>query len=290
MMKLRFGWLAVGVIFAIGCGATRKQGYLVEAGPGQETVDAEKVAKAEELWSQRGDVAKLREALQAYEELAKLQPSNRDVLARLARGYYLLANGYLTQEEEILAAYHTGASWGERILGLCPQFKERIAAGDDDNELLSLTSKDDVPGIYWAYANLGKWSSIKGFTTKVKNKSKLKAFIDRVAELSPDYYHGAGDRGLGAFYAIAPSLFGGDLDKSKEHFEKSLTIAPDYLGTKVLMAEHYAVKMQDRQLFEKLLNEVIGADTAVLSDIVPMQNIEQRKAKKLLVQAEDLFE
>ncbi len=282
-------YLSLGV-FLLGCGASRDQAYTAKAEPSAATVDEALLTQAEELWGQREDVAKLKEALATYEQVAAQQPDNRDVLTRLARGNYLLAYGYLTNEEEVLAAYDKGASWGERILGLRPEFRDRIAAGEQDYEILDITQKEDAPGIYWAYSNLGKWSVAKGFTTVVKNKSKLKAFIDKVVLLDPEYYHAAADRGLGAYYAKAPSFAGGDLNKAKEHFDKSLELAPGYFGTKVLIAEYYAVKMQDRELFEKLLNEVINGDANAMPDVVPIQKVDQRRAKELLAKAVDLFE
>jgi tetratricopeptide (TPR) repeat protein len=272
------------------CGASRHQAYLDEAKAAATDPQVEKEKQAAEAWEQRTDPEMLKKSLALYEEVATAAPGNRAVLVRLSRGYYLLATGYLKDEEAQLAAWDKGAGWGERVLGLNPEFRKRIAAGDDDYEALDTASREDAAGVYWAYANLGKWSVTKGFTTVLKNKSKLKAFIDRVAELDPKYYYGAGDRGLGAFYAKAPSFAGGDTDKAREHFERSLKIEPSYFGTKTLMAQYLAVKTQDRELFEKVLKEVIAGDINVIPEIMPMQKIEQERAKELLGQAEDLFE
>ncbi|MCP4602674.1 MAG: hypothetical protein GY847_19525 [Proteobacteria bacterium] len=294
-MTLRNVFLVTtALLIGVGCGATRQTSYQSETTAAKETKETtaedEKMAQADELWAKRDDPKTLRELLTIYEEILEADPSNRQVLERLSRGYYIMAYGYLTDNEEILAAYDKGASFGERILGLNSEFRDRVANGEDDYKILGITTKEDVPGIYWAYVNLGKWSVLKGFTTVLKNKSKLKAFIDRVAQLDPDYYYSAADRGLGAFYAKAPSFAGGDLDKSKTHFDSSLNAAPDYFSTKIAMAEYYAVKSQDRELFEKLLDEVINGDPNAVPDAIPIQKIEQQKAKALLARTEDLFE
>ena len=281
------------VLTGAGCGASRQQSYLIDSATSHgaaTSTTTDPAAEAESLWAQREDPAMLKAALAEFEKVANAHPERRDVLSRLSRGYYLLAYGHLTEDAEILAAHDAGASWGERILGLRKEFRDRIAAGEDDDDALVATKVEDVPGIYWAYANLGKWSVRKGFTTVLKNKSKLKAFIDRVTELDEKFYYGAGHRGLGAFYAKAPSFAGGDLEKAKAHFEKALAVAPGYFSTKVLMAEYYATKEQDRELFEKLLNQVIAGDPNAIAGVVPIQKIEQDKAKALLAQAEDLFE
>jgi len=248
------------------------------------------IQEAAALWDKRGDQAELGKALTAYEKIATARPGNRVALERLARGYYLMAIGTLKVKKEVLAAHDKGARWGERIMGLRPEFRQKIENGVKDYKALDLAQKEDVAGIYWSYANLGKWSVLQGFTTILANKSKLKAFVSRVAELDDKFYHGAGHRGLGAFYAKAPSFAGGDLNKAKTHFEKSLAIAPHYFGTKVLMAQYYAVKKQNKALFKRLLEEVLAGDPKVLPDVIPMQQIEQRQAKELLGKMEDLFE
>ncbi len=281
--------LIATALLAAGCGAKRSTAYLTDAAAGGgETATLEEQALA--AWDAREDTAKLQEALGLYEQLVEQDPTDRTSMEMLSRGYYLLAVGHLEEGEEKLAAYDAGASWGERILGLSDGFRACVEGGAKDYECLEHASKLDVPGIYWAYANQGKWAVAMGFATVLKHKSKLHAFISRVAELDADYYYGAADRGLGAYYAKAPSFAGGDLDLALEHFEKSLAVAPDYVGTKVLMAEYWAVKTQDKDAFERLLNEAAAVDTTVYPDIVPIQKLEQNNAKKLLDIGDDLFE
>jgi hypothetical protein len=281
--------LIATALLAAGCGAKRSTAYLTEAAAGGgETATLEEQALA--AWDAREDTAHLREALGLYEQLVEQDPTDRSSMEMLSRGYYLLAVGHLDDEDEKLAAYDSGASWGERILGLSEDFRACVAGGAKDYECLEHATKIDVPGIYWAYANQGKWAVGMGFATVLKHKSKLHAFISRVAELDPEYYYGAAGRGLGAYYAKAPSFAGGDLDVAKGHFDTSLELAPDYVGTKVVMAEYWAVKSQDREAFERLLNEALAVDVTVYPDIVPIQKLEQANARKLLDQADDLFE
>ena len=293
------GLIIVGL--CVGCGASRQSAYLETgdavkkeaakpAPAGAEDPVAKAWTEAEAAWAKRDNADSLKAALKQYEVVVKLKADHRDALARLARGYYLLGYGYAKTDAEILAAYDAGARWGERMMGLNPEFRKRIAAEVNDDEALAVCTKEDVRGIYWAYGNLGKWSVKKGFTTVLANKSKLKAFIDRVASLDDKYYYGAAHRGLLAFYAKAPSFAGGDLNKAKLHYDKAIAIAPNYFGTKVILAQYYATKKQDKALFKKVLEEVIAGDVKVLPEVIPMQKIEQRHAKELLGQIDDLFD
>jgi predicted anti-sigma-YlaC factor YlaD len=112
--------------------------------------------------------------------------------------------------------------------------------------------------------------------------------MTRVLELDPNFYHGGPHRYFGAFYAVAPDFAGGDLAKSREHYDKSLEIAPYFLGTKILMAENLATKLDDEQMFDKLLEEVLAADlSTVPPEILPEMTAEQEKARELQKKKED---
>ncbi len=271
----------------IGCGG-RKTTY-TQADAQALTAEQQLLADAEAAWEQRGDKAQLEAALAKWEAYLAHDPNNSHVLGMLARGCYLLGNGHSTDEAASLAAYDRGASFGERGMAANDAFRKCVAGGAKDYKCLEHLTADDMLPTYWVYANVGKWSATKGFTYIVKNKSKLKAIADWVHATDPHYFYGAGDRLLGTYYAKAPAAFGGDMTKSKKHFDQSLAIEPKYLGTKVLMAQYYATKQQDQELFRQLLEEVIAADPNVIPAITPEQTLDQANAQRLLDKIDDLF-
>jgi tetratricopeptide (TPR) repeat protein len=288
--------LTLGVMFVLllslgllsGCGGRSTQ-YAKSSGDQAVTPEQQLLLDAEAAWAQRGEKAQLDVALSKWEEYITLDPNNREVYVMLARGYYLLGNGHMTDEAEMLAAFDKGAAFGERGLSTNDGFFACVEGGAKDYKCLEHLTIEDAPTAYWTYATVGKWSATKGFTSIVKNKSKLKALADWVQATDPNFYYGAGDRILATYYAKAPAAFGGDLDLAKTHFEQSLAIEPNYLGTKVLMAQYYATKMQDKDLFRQLCEEVIAADPASLPDLIPEQKLEQGNAQRLLDEIDDLF-
>ncbi len=276
---------AIGLI--AGCGG-RKTTY-VKSDAAAVTPEQQLLIDAEAAWAGRDDPAQIEAAIAKWQAYVEFDPNNADVLGMLARSHYMLA-AHQTDEEQILATYDAGASYGERGMAANDAFTACMDGGKvKDYKCLESLGADDMPATYWVYANLGKWSATKGFTYIVKNKSKLKAIADWIQATDPNFLYGAGDRLLGTYYAKAPAAFGGDMELSLVHFEASLAIAPDYLGTKVLQAQYYATKNQDRELFQRLLDEVIAADPEVIPEIAPELRLEQVKAQKLLDQIDDLF-
>jgi tetratricopeptide (TPR) repeat protein len=276
----------LGLIAA--CGGNRSTTYVVTDATAV-TPEQQLLIDAEAAWALRDDRAQLETAIAKWEAYLELDPNNGDVLGMTARACYLLANGHLTDEEQMLAWFDKGASYGERGMASNDAFKACVDGGTKDYKCLEHLGTADLLSSYWVYANLGKWSATMGFTYIVKNKSKLKALADWVQATDPNFFYGAGDRLLGTYYAKAPAAFGGDMGLSMQHFEASLAIAPDYLGTKVLMAQYYATKAQDQEMFERLCNEVLAADPESIPEIAPEQRLEQGNAQRLLDQVGDLF-
>jgi len=275
-----------------GCGAKRESGY---AGP--DTTKAVDKAKVNELiktadafYEKRAEARSMKEAIKNYEKAIELDPANREVLQKLTLACYWYANGHLTEKEAQLEYFDKGAKYGEMGMALNSAFKARVAAGEKDYECLDALGKEDLPSVYWVFANLGRWSNLQGFTTILKNKNKLKAIADWVTYTDENYYYGAGHRVLGTFYAKAPSFAGGDLEKAKTHFEKSLKIAPKWIGTKVLMAEFYAYKKQDKELFVQLLTDAVNTDVNSIPGSEFEMSVDHKAAKALLAKANDMFE
>ncbi|MAY80920.1 MAG: hypothetical protein CL930_09080 [Deltaproteobacteria bacterium] len=241
------------------------------------------------LWAERDDAAQMKSALDKFEASYRSDPTNREAAVMLTRGYYWYGDVKVSTEEEKLATWDNAVQWGGRCLAVNSEFAELLTKKEKEVDAIRVMTKDDAGCLYFYASALGKWAKLQGFGTLLKHKDTVKAFIAKVDELDHTYFHAGPDRYWGAYYAIAPSFAGGDLPTSKKHFEQSLADQPDYLGTKVLMAANYAVKMQDPALFEKLLNEVIAADADAIPEAGPENRAEQVKAKDLLSKKSDFF-
>lgn len=286
--------LAVLLLAACSAGrtATWKQSAADSDGSTLDSaVAAEALEKGDQHWENRGDVESLKEALQAWEVALEASPEDVDLLVKLARGYYLLADGHLRHDQEAyLANFEKGVDFAERALtSSSPEFKARVAKNERVLDAVESVGSEGVPGLYWYATNLGKWAKAKGFTTTLANKDTIKAVMERCLELDPEFFHAGPPRYFGAYYAVAPSFAGGDLNKSEEFFKQSVTLSPDYIATKVLWAENLAVKRQDKELFVSLLQEVLNTPDDVIPGLEPETQIEKIKAQELLDQADSFF-
>ncbi len=259
------------------------------AGDAAGTSDA--VAQGDAQWGERTEADKIKSAIAAWEKAAEADPGNAELLVKLTRAHYFLADGYLRDsEKEYLTTMDKGVKWGEKaMVAASPEFAKAMQDGAKFPDAVKQVGKGGVPAMYWYASSLGKWAKKKGFAVLLGQKDNVKATMDRCLELDPTFYYGGPHRYFGAFYAIAPAFAGGDLEKSKVHFKKSLEISPDFIGTKVLWAAELAVKQQDEETFDKLIEEIMAAPEDGIPEITAEMRVEKQKAAELKANRDELF-
>ncbi len=283
-----------GVTVLPGCGTKRQTGICGDLAVASESGDADAlVAAGDAAWELRRERAKLDEAIAAWSKALRIDPKRTDVRVKLSRARYLLADGYLRAEDdkeaEMLASFDQGIKDAEvAIAQLSTGYREEVCAQKPFAEAITKTDKGAVGAMYWYASNLGKWGLAKGIFTILKYKDNIKAMMEHILKLDPTYFYHAPDRYFGTFYTKVP-FPSGDMEKSKLHFERSIAGSPQYLATKVLMAETYCTKVKDRKLFKQLLDDVVNFDLNQAPEIAAENSIEQRKAKDLLDDIDTYF-
>ena len=281
--------LALSAVLLTSCAkhsATYEQGAASGTAEQSATLYQEGLA----LWEGRDDADKLKAALGKFEAAYNADPTNREAATLLTRGWYFWGDVKTDVAEEKLAAWDTAVQWGGRCMAVNSEFTSLLSKGDEtERTAIRVMTIDDAGCLYWAASALGKWAKLKGFATLIKHKDTVKGYIAKVEELDENYFYAGPDRYFGVVYAVAPGFAGGDIAKAEVRLDESISIEPNYLGTKVLKAMYYATKQQDQALFDKLLDEVIAADPNAIPELGPENRAEQVKAKNLKAQKSDFF-
>ena len=230
----------------------------------------------------------------ALEKRIADNPSDGVALEWLSRGYYLLTDGHMRQEEaereDMLASYKKGFDYAmDGMKSISPKFKECLDLQDPVEDCVDHLPMEAAGPIYWYAVNLGKYAALDSFPTLLFYKAQIFFLMQRLLTLDEFYYFGAAHRYFGAYYSKAPAWAGGDMGKSKYHFEKALEIAPNYFSTSVLQADMYTRKTEDPDHFRRLLEFVINTDKDILPGLGPEQRFEQIKAENLLEEIDDIF-
>lgn len=244
--------------------------------------------EVEPLWRERDNPEKAQQVLAIVEKDLQANPHQPEKVVRYARLYYLLGE-QSEDKTQRLERYDKAfkACRGELVhqLGL----SEKAS----DEEIVRRVGKEQMPLLYWAAAAIARWAKHAPFRQKVQARATIRLYWDKVMELDPTYFYGGAYRFFGGYYALVPAITGEqDVNKSREMFEKAVSVAPQYLESKVLYAEAYAAhpKVQDRALFRQLLNEVLQAPVGDDPECAAENRLAKKKAQALLAQENEIFE
>ena len=113
--------------------------------------------------------------------------------------------------------------------------------------------------------------------------------LQRVQELDPVYKEGNIEHFLAVLNTIRPPALGGDFESGKEHYERAMAASGGRdLSIKVDYARYYARTLYDRELHDRLLEEVLAADP-IQPGFTLFNTLAQQDAEELLASADDYF-
>jgi hypothetical protein len=270
---------------------------------------------AADSFAAENDVQFAREAapgqLKTVEGFLQSAPNNENLLAVLAQGYIEYAFGFLEDDLEALpddgkhAAERDQVAWRAtnlydrsldyslRLLALedktfPEQFKKDVASSEAAAKKLD---KDDAPSLLFAGLALASAINLnRQDLARVVDLPKAIALIKRSHDLAPKFYNAGAAMTLGVIYCSQGKAIGGDPDLGKKFFEEALSATGGkYLMIKVMYARFYGVIVQDKDLYVKMLKEVIAAP----NDLYPQQRLAnalaKRRAERYLKKIEEFF-
>lgn len=148
----------------------------------------------------------------------------------------------------------------------------------------------DVPDLFTVGSAWSAWiQTHRDDWNAVAEIPRVKAIMERVVQLDESYRDGAAYLYLGVLETLLPSALGGQPDMGRKNFERAIEISKDKnLMVKVLYARNYARLVFDKELYERLLNEVLKADPNVPGYTLS-NTLAQQQARELLKSGEDYF-
>jgi len=158
-------------------------------------------------------------------------------------------------------------------------------------DMLADLKKRDTARLFWAGNGWATWISFQGGSpTALADLARVEQIMLRVIQLDETFYHGGAHLFLGAYYGSKPVMLGGKPEESRRHFEKALVISNrEYLPALVAYARIYAKMTYNRELYIKLLREVVDFPLEKRPDIALANQAAKRMAEQLLLQTDRYF-
>jgi len=233
--------------------------------------------------------------LQYIEPRIPLLPDDLTFVFRVSGAYYGYAFSCMedTDKKEASLLYLKGRDlsldelkryriFTQALNDTVQNFREALPKGLD---------KRDLQAIYWTAVNWAGWINLNLEKPEaIADIPKVEAMLEFLNTLDESYNNGTVHAVLGTLYANRPKAEGGDPEKAKEQFDKAFTYSGNSLFTiHVMYAKFYACRIQDRELFKKTLEQVIGTPANTYADKTFVNEVARRKAKVLLEHIDTYF-
>lgn len=139
-----------------------------------------------------------------------------------------------------------------------------------------------VSSLAWIRAHSDDWNALAELP-------QMQALLERYLEIGDESNAGAVYTYLGILATLRPPSLGGEPEQGRQWFEKAIEVTGGRdLNAKVEYARGYARLLYERELHDRLLNEVVAADPEepgyTLTNVLA-----QRDARQMLATADDYF-
>jgi len=244
-------------------------------------------------------------SLKLMESVLAETPEHRGLLSALCRGFALYAKAFVEVEADRVEdrsfrrsveikrrarnLYLRARDYGLRGLEVAhPGFAGAVRAS---TQAASVLGPEDVELAYWTGVT---WCAAAALSKDdpglVSELPQGEALVRRAFALEPDYDQGAIHQFLITFEGGRPASMGGSLEKARAHFRRAVELTGGQSAAPyVALAEAVCVQLQDRREFESMLKQALAIDPAARPAWRLANLIFQRRARRLLEQADDLF-
>ena len=217
--------LAVAIVTLLGGASCRKQvaetARVIDVGDAEGA--AEKVAEADKLYVQRGDLAKLRQAVALVRQAQVADYGSYEAAWKLAEFDYYLGE-HTTDERERDDAFREGIEAGKTAVRL----------------------QDGKPeGHFWLGANYGG-SAEYSTLASLASVEDIRRGMETVLKLDEGFQGGSAYMVLGQLYLQAPRILGGNHQKALEYLEKGLRFGNNNALLRLHLAEAYHAVNRDQ--------------------------------------------
>ncbi|MBC8177715.1 MAG: hypothetical protein ISR61_04015 [Desulfobacteraceae bacterium] len=225
--------------------------------------------------------------LKLMEGLLKNAPKNKQILTALCMGFTGYAMLFVEEEDPERASrlYLRARRYGLKAMGMENPNHQVILAR------LSAMDRDQIEPLFWVTMSWNGWINLNlDKPAALGDLSTAQECLKRVMEINPEYFYGSPYIINGSMLAAMPKILGGDAAKAKEFFTKALAASNGkFFLAQYYYAKYYAVRVQNKELFLNLIDEVEKAPADQLKEACLINSAIKEKMRSLKEMADELF-
>ena len=224
--------------------------------------------------------------------MIKGDPDNPDLLESGAKLYGAYASGFTDSNESKVALSNRAFSYASQAMcirnaGFCDV--KSISYFEYEKRLNTVGSSQVKPLFIFVSSWAGVIEANSSDWNAVAELPKVKAGILRVIDIDETVNNGNAHLYMAVMESLLPPTLGGKPELAKKHFDRAIEISNgENQMARVLYAEKYARMLFDRELHDKLLKQVVEADSGAQEQIL-INTLAKQRAAELLRSADDYF-
>ena len=225
--------------------------------------------------------------LKLLEGILKSAPEDKQLLSALCMGFTGYAMLFVEGQDGQRASdfYLRARAYGLRALGVKDSEPENVSA-----RLKSIVSGDMEP-LFWVTMAWNLWINLNLDKPAAMGQMRTaEECLAKVMELDPEYFHGSPYILIGSILAARPQMLGGDPVKAKEYFTKAISLSHGrFFLAQYNYAKYYAVRVQDKDLFLSLIEEVEKTPADLMKETCLINSAMKRKMQTLKGEVDEFF-
>jgi tetratricopeptide (TPR) repeat protein len=213
--------------------------------------------QGDDLYAQRGDLAKAKEALAKYQAALAAGDDAYGVNWRLSRVEYWIGD-HTADKTVKKQIFQQGIEHAKKAIELGP---------------------NKVEGHFWLGVCYGVYGEAKGVLKSLALVKPIKEAMRRVLEIDPAYDKGGADRVLGRVYHEVPGIAGGSEKKSLEHLLKAVEYGPR-VGLNLLYLADTYISLGQIEKARETLEYILTMEPE--PELIPETTEEREQARQRL--------
>lgn len=242
------------------------------------------------------DPETIRAAAPAYlvmlDSLVQNDPEDTDTLLAASRLYGSYSSAFVRDEKRARLLADKSLDYARKALclELTPVCTDLDAPLEQFNNTLAGVTVQEQPLLYGFASAWANWVRMHSDDwNAVAQVPRLVAMFDASVQLNENYDDGNAHLYLGVLHSQLPAHLGGKPELARAHFERAQAISHGHnLMVNVLFAEHYARLLFNRELHDKLLQEVLASDEDQ-AGLALSNALARQRAAELLADADEFF-
>ncbi len=238
----------------------------------------------------------VREGMPAFmlllDSMVRSSPEDPAALGSAARLYAVYGTAFVDDPDRARTLTSRARNYGQRAL--CAQQQRacnlEALSFDDFSAVIGQLERRDADALY-SYS-VGYLSYIRAHSADfgaLTGLPKVELALERLLAVGAAGNAGSVNMYLGILNTLRPAALGGKPEVGRAYFEKALALTGGRdLSVKVEYARDYARLMYERELHDRLLNEVLAAEVKQ-PGLTLTNRLAQQQAKELLASADDYF-